>query len=111
MYETMRVWGTFILDDLPETQREFAKAWRETDKVVYSSTLESVSEPRTRLERRFDPEVTQAMKDESDHDPTIGGARLAAEAIRAGLADRYVLRLVPTSVGGGAPPPYLMGGA
>ncbi len=101
MYETMRVWDTFDLDELPEVQREFAEAWRATDKVVYSSTLDGVSEPRTRLERTFDPEAVQAMKDEADHDLSIGGAGLAAEAIRAGLVDRYLLRVVPTIVGGG----------
>ena len=101
MYETMRVWDAFLLDDLPEVQREFAEAWRVTDKVVYSSTLDTVSEPRTRLERTLDPEVVQTMKDQADGDLQIGGADLAAEAIRAGLVDRYVLRLVPTIVGGG----------
>jgi dihydrofolate reductase len=101
MYETMRVWDTFVLDDLPEVQREFAEAWRATDKVVYSSTLDAVSEPRTRVERTFDPEVVQTMKEKADRDLSIGGAGLAAEAIRAGLVDRFVLRLVPTIVGGG----------
>jgi riboflavin biosynthesis pyrimidine reductase len=102
MYETMRVWDTLLLDDLPEIQREFAEAWRATDKVVYSSTLDEVPEPRTRLERTFDPEVVQTMKDDVDHDLAIAGPGLAAEAIRAGLVDRYLLRVVPTIVGGGA---------
>lgn len=101
MYETMRVWDAFHLDDLPEVQREFAEVWRATDKVVYSTTLDTVPEPRTRLERTFDPEVVQTLKDQADRDLSIGGAGLAAEAIRAGLVDRYVLRLVPTIVGGG----------
>lgn len=103
MYETMRVWDTFVLEDLPEVQREFAEAWRETDKVVYSSTLDDVHEPRTRLERSFDPELVETMKSEADRDMSIGGAGLAAEAIRAGLVDRYLLRLVPTIIGGGTP--------
>jgi dihydrofolate reductase len=101
MYETMRVWDTFLLDDLSEIQREFAEAWRATDKIVYSSTLDNVPEPRTRLERTFDREVVQTMKNEADRDLSMGGAGLAAEAIRAGLVDRYLLRLVPTIVGGG----------
>lgn len=41
------------------------------------------------------------MKDKADRDLSIGGAGLAAEAIRAGLVDRYLMRLVPTIVGGG----------
>lgn len=101
MYDTMRVWDTLPLADLPAVQREFAELWRETDKVVYSSSLESVSAPRTRLERVFDPEAVRAMKAGAVRDLSVGGAGLAAEAIRGGLVDRYVLLLVPTIVGGG----------
>lgn len=101
LYETMRVWDTFVLDDLPEVQRGFAEAWLDTDKVVYSSTLDNVAEPRTRLERSFDPEAVRALKHDAERDLSIGGAALAAEAIRAGLVDRYVLRVIPTIVGGG----------
>jgi dihydrofolate reductase len=101
MYETMRVWDSFLLDDLSEVQRDFAEAWRATDKVVYSSTIDGVSEPRTRLERTFDPDVVQAMKNDAERDLSIGGASLAAAAIKAGLVDRYLLRLVPTILGGG----------
>jgi len=101
LYETMRVWDDLDLDDLSDVQRGFAEAWRATDKVVYSTTLDAVPEPRTRLERTFDPDVVRTMKDGADRDLAIGGAGLAAEAIRAGLVDRYVLRLMPTIVGGG----------
>ncbi len=101
MYETMRVWDTLLLDDLSELEREFAEVWRASDKIVYSSTLDAVPEPRTRLERTFDPDVVQTMKDDAERDLAIAGPGLAAEAIRAGLVDRYLLRLVPTIVGGG----------
>lgn len=101
MYETMRVWDSFVLDDLPEVERVFAEVWLATDKVVYSSTLDTVPERRTRVERTFDPQVIRAMKDEAERDLSIGGAALAAEAIRAGLVDRIVLRVVPVIVGGG----------
>lgn len=101
MYETMRVWDALSLPDLPAVERAFAELWRATDKVVYSSTLQAVPEPRTRLERRFDPEAVRTMKAASDRDLSIGGAGLAAEAIRAGLVDRYQLVLVPTIVGAG----------
>ena len=101
MYETMRFWDSVSLDDLPPTEREFAEVWRASDKVVYSSTLDTVTEPRTRLERTFDPDAVRAMKATADRDLSVGGAGLAAEAIRAGLVDRYQLVLVPTIVGGG----------
>jgi dihydrofolate reductase len=103
MYETMRVWDTLPLDDMSPVAREFAEAWRDTDKVVYTSTLDTVPEPRTRLERTFDAEQVRTMKDTADRDLSIAGPGLAAEAIRAGLVDRYLLRLVPTIVGGGSP--------
>jgi dihydrofolate reductase len=101
MYQTMRVWDTLSLEDLPAVEREFAEQWRATDKVIYSSTLDAVPEPRTRLERSFDPEVVHTMKAESQRDLSIGGAGLAAAAIREGLVDRFLLLLVPMIVGGG----------
>ncbi len=101
MYETMRVWDSFVLDDLPPVHRRFAEAWIDTDKVVYSTTLENVTEPRTRLEPRFDLEAVGVMKGSADRDMSIGGAVLAAEAIRAGLVDRYIVRVIPVIVGGG----------
>lgn len=101
MYETMRVWDEFDFDDLPPVQRDFADAWRATDKVVFSSTLDSVTEPRTRLERRFDARTARAMKEAADRDLSIAGAGLAAAAIREDLVDRFLLRLVPVVLGGG----------
>lgn len=103
MYETMRAWDAFDLDDLPNVQRGFAEAWRATDKVVYSSTLNAVAESRTSLERTFDPATIQSLKDHADRDLSIGGAGLAAEAIESNLVDQYLLRVVPIIVGGGAP--------
>ena len=103
MYETMRVWDTLQLDDLSGVQRGFAEAWFDTDKVVYSTTLHDVPEPRTRLEPTFDPETVRTMKTSADRNISIAGAGLAAVAIRAGLVDRFLLRLVPTIVGGGTP--------
>jgi len=34
---------------------EFARIWQAADKIVYSKSLETVSTPRTRLEREFEP--------------------------------------------------------
>lgn len=103
LYETMRVWDEWSLDELPPVQRDFAEAWANTDKVVYSTTLEKVTEPRTRLERVFDPRAVRALKDGSERYVAIGGPHLAGEAIRAGLIDRILLRVVPVIVGGGTP--------
>src|SRR6476660_7528594 len=54
MYETMAVWETMSLDGEPAVVRDYAEIWRAGDKVVFSSTLASVSSTRRRIERRFD---------------------------------------------------------
>lgn len=104
MYETMKVWeDDDWLAGEPAVVRDYATIWRDTDKVVYSSTLEAVSTARTRIERRFDPEAVRRLKEESDADLSVGGATLGAEAFRHGLVDECVLLLCPVVVGGGRP--------
>lgn len=103
MYETMRVWDDLVLEELPKVQRGFAEAWRASEKIVYSSTMDDTLGPRARLERIFDPEAVRAMKHEAARDLSIAGPNLAAAAIEEGLVDRYVLRVVPAIVGGGTP--------
>ena len=48
-----------------------------------------------------DPVQVCRLKEAADHDLTVGGARLAAQAIAAGLVDEYQLFVVPAVVGGG----------
>jgi dihydrofolate reductase len=104
MYETMAVWETMGdgLDEHPIT-RDFGEIWRSADKVVYSTTLETASTPRTRIERAFEPDAVREMKADAARDITIGGATLAGEALRAGLVDECHLFLTPVIVGGGTP--------
>lgn len=102
MYETMVFWETaHAAPDAPPHVVDYARTWQAAEKVVYSTTLESVSSERTRIERHFDPDVVRRLKDESDHDLTVDGPTLAAQAVRAGLVDEYHLLLTSTVVGGG----------
>jgi dihydrofolate reductase len=101
MYETLAVWQTLGGAGEPDVINDFADLWRAADKVVFSTTLAAVSTPRTRLERSFDPEVVQLLKDDSSSDLTIGGPGLAAHAMRAGLVDDVHHFLNPVVVGGG----------
>ena len=80
---------------------DFARLWRAADKIVYSTTLETVSTARTRIERSFDPEAVAQMKSTAGGDITVGGPNLAAHALMAGLVDEYHLFAVPIVVGGG----------
>ena len=101
MYETMAVWETMALDDEPPVMRDFAGIWRAADKVVYSTTLADVSTRRTRLERDFDADAVRAMKAGAARDIGVGGAGLAAAALRAGVVDELHLLITPVIVGGG----------
>jgi dihydrofolate reductase len=102
MYETMVFWETVDPDgDFPAVAREWAAIWQAAEKVVYSRTLEAVSSARTRIERELDPDAIERMKQSSGSDISIGGAKLAGQAIAAGLVDELQLLLVPVLVGGG----------
>jgi dihydrofolate reductase len=101
MYEVMRYWQDAEDDGESTAQTDYAAIWRAADKVVYSATLDEAPTPRTTLERRFDPGAVRALKERGD--VSIGGATLAAEAIRAGLVDEYHLIVTPVIVGGGTP--------
>ena len=103
LYETMRSWQTVPEDEGRDVDRDFGRVWRSADKVVYSSTLSDVSTPRTRLERDFDPAAVRALVDDADRDVSVGGATLAASALRAGIVDELHQFLHPVVVGGGTP--------
>ena len=100
MYETMVYWETEGLDSPVMT--DFAQVWRDSDKIIYSTTLEAVASARTRIERTFDVDAVRTMKASAEQDISIGGPNPAAQAIRAGLVDDYHLVVVPVIVGGGS---------
>lgn len=103
MYETMVYWETAAVADRPPFLRDFAQLWQAADKIVYSKSLEAVSSARTRIERAFDPGTIRDIKAARDHDITVGGPNLAAQALKAGLVDECQLFLTPVVVGGGKP--------
>lgn len=102
MYEVMAVWETLDTSgEAPPYIEDYAAIWRAADKIVYSTTLERVATPRTRIARTFDPEEVRRLKATSARDISIGGPTLAAQAILAGLVDEYQLVVASVMVGGG----------
>lgn len=102
MYQTMVFWER--PPDLaaePLVVQDFAKLWQAADKIVYSTTLQTASSARTRIEREFDAAAVRRLKAGAARDLTVGGPALAAQAIEAGLVDEYWQFLVPVIVGGG----------
>lgn len=104
LWETMSsYWPT--ADQQPgvtPAEGEFARRWRDMPKVVFSSTTSTV-DWNTRLVTT-DPvaEITR-LKAQDGGPMDIGGATLAATAMRAGLIDEYVLATAPVLLGGGTP--------
>jgi dihydrofolate reductase len=75
--------------------------WQAADKIVYSSTLETVSSARTAIVRHFDPEQVRAIKAAAPRDLTVGGPNLAGQAINSGLVDELHQFVTPIALGGG----------
>jgi dihydrofolate reductase len=102
MYETMLYWETADEGaDQNDITRDYTSIWRAADKIVYSTTLAAPLSAKTRLERGFDPDVVHELKASAERDLGVGGANLAAHAIRAGLVDEFQLFVAPIVVGGG----------
>jgi dihydrofolate reductase len=99
MYDVMTYWET--ADAGAGVGGDFARIWQSADKVVYSTTLESVSTARTQLERRLDPDAIRALKAQAAADISIGGPTLAGQALTAALVDECHLFVTPVVVGGG----------
>jgi dihydrofolate reductase len=104
LYETMAPWETEpALAAQSRLAADFAGVWQAAAKVVYSTTLDTVSTARTRIEGEFDPAAVRELKASATRDLNVGGAHLAAQAFRAGLVDECHLLIRPVLVGGGKP--------
>ncbi len=101
MYEVMGAWETMDTIGQPSVVQDYAEIWRAAGKIVYSTTLETASSARTRIERDFDPAAVRQLKGSAERDISVGGPDLAAQAIRAGLVDELHLFVSPIVVGGG----------
>lgn len=85
-----------------ETEREFARIWNATPKVVFSTTLESVAW-NSRLVRGDVAEELERLRTEFDGDMDVAGPTLAAEFVRRGLVDEYRFVVHPVVLGAGTP--------
>ena len=102
MYETMVYWETaHTRSDQPQYVVDWARQWQAADKVVYSRTLAKPRSARTRIERTFDPDAVRRLKATVEHDISVDGPQLAAQAIKAGLVDEFQMIVCPVFVGGG----------
>src|SRR3954462_6907497 len=83
-------------------QIEFARRWKDMPKVVFSSTTSPV-DWNTRLVTGDAVTEITSLKAGDGGPMDIGGATLAAAAIRAGVIAEYAIVTHPVLVGGGTP--------
>jgi dihydrofolate reductase len=103
LYEVMKWWETAGEDPaLPEAEREFARIWKATPKVVFSTTLEKV-EGNARLVTEGAAEEVARLKEQPGKPLAVGGAGLASTLIEQGLVDEYRLFVSPVVLGAGTP--------
>src|SRR4051795_1760010 len=113
--------------DATPAQIEFARNWRDTPKVVFSSTIDKVDWNTRLVTGDAVAEITRLKADDGEpmrvggatlaglaREPPpprpgagepirVGGATLAGAAMRAGLVDEYEIVTHPVVVGGGTP--------
>jgi dihydrofolate reductase len=103
LYEVMRFWETADQHpDATEAVLEFARVWKDTPQVVFSTTLERV-EGNARLVREDPVGEVARLKKEPGGDLAVGGAGLAATLVKADLVDEYRLFVNPVVLGAGTP--------
>jgi dihydrofolate reductase len=104
LYELMAAyWPTAEADpSAPEYVKDFARIWRDTPRVVFSTTLQKV-DWNSRLVRDNIAEEVTKLKAQPGKDMEVGGPTLASAFIRLGLIDEFGPVVHPVVLGGGTP--------
>jgi dihydrofolate reductase len=103
LYEVMEDYWTSIAQrrDVPPIEADFAHAYVQTPRIVFSDTLESVPEG-CRLVRSSEAVAeVRRLKQEARGHLDLGGAGLAASLME--LIDEFRIWINPVAVGGGKP--------
>ncbi|HMO00252.1 MAG TPA: dihydrofolate reductase family protein [Miltoncostaeaceae bacterium] len=103
LYETMRYWDTADQNpDAGEIELEFARVWKQTERLVFSTTLDRVDGDARLVRGDLVEEVTR-LKELPGGSIGAGGAGLAATLIAHDLVDEYGVFVHPVVLGGGTP--------
>ncbi|HEX8208327.1 MAG TPA: dihydrofolate reductase family protein [Solirubrobacteraceae bacterium] len=102
MFELMEPYWTDVAgrqDEVPDVEAEFARAYVETPRIVFSDTLETVPDG-VRLVRSADAhDEVERLKERPGGHLDLGGAELAASLFD--LVDEVAMWVSPVVVGGG----------
>ena len=102
LYETMIYWETFEEENPSgaEHELEFARIWKASPKVVFSTTLDRVVGNST-LATDDALEEVRRLKEQPGKDLAVGGAGLASALME--LIDEFRPVVHPVVLGGGTP--------
>ena len=101
LYGDMQYWEA----DDPDwngVAQEYATVWRETPKVVVSTTLTEVGPNTTLISEDVDAELRRIVES-TDGEIDVGGPTLAATMTRLGLIDEFRIYQRPLVLGSGKP--------
>lgn len=103
LYQTMLSWETTDEAQFGPVELEFARIWKAIPKVVFSNTLARVEGNARLASDGLAAEVARLKDQPGEGVVSVGGAGLAAEAIKLGLVDEFRLFVSPVVLGGGTP--------
>lgn len=84
-----------------ETESDFARVFDSLDKVLFSTTLTQVSDPKTRLVRSNLAEEVTALKQKPGKNIGVGSLSLASQLSALGVIDEYHIVVHPVIAGHG----------
>ncbi|HWL50394.1 MAG TPA: dihydrofolate reductase family protein [Acidimicrobiia bacterium] len=88
-------------DDLPDVEAEFARAYVDTPRYVFSDTLESIPSGVEIVRSQEARAVVSRLKDATEGPLALGGAGLAASLLD--IIDEFRMVVMPVVVGSGKP--------
>ena len=100
-YQLMVPYWPDVLKDQSATKkdREFAQAFVSTNKIVFSRTLDSIEDKKTRIVRTDLRDEMLKLKQEPGKNIMVGGVDVASQLMQLGLVDEYRFVVGPTLVG------------
>lgn len=102
-YQLMIPYWPDVLKNQSETKAdtEFARAFDTTNKIVFSRSLDSVEDRKTRIVRGNLHDEILKLKQEKGKNILVGGVDIPSHLIELGLIDEYRFVVGPTVAGEG----------
>ena len=108
-YELMESYWPKAAKDATMTKDnlEIADLINNTNKIVFSRTLDKVEENENwrnvKLVHEFNPDEIRRLKEQPGKGIWVGGSNLAVSFIKAGLIDEFRFIITPVAIGAGTP--------